>query len=142
MSSYFLDTSALAKRYHSEIGTPDVDHLFQTPSADLLISALAAVEIRSAFAIKVRTHEITETDFRLLLSLFQKDVAKRLIHVAKMAASHFEEAARLIEKYSPHTNLRTLDSIQLAVALDLQRQINLSHFVSADTNLCAVAQAE
>jgi len=142
MAGYFLDTSALGKHYHPEAGTPDVDRIFQTPGAQLLISRLAVVEIHSAFARKVRTREITEADFRLLISLFRADIAQKVIKVARMKLGHFQEAARLIEKHSLTKSLRTLDSIQLAVALDLHSQGRLDHFVSADKDLCAVAQAE
>jgi len=38
MSGYFLDTSALGKRYHLEVGTADVDAIFQTPGAQIFTS--------------------------------------------------------------------------------------------------------
>ncbi|MGH9752037.1 MAG: type II toxin-antitoxin system VapC family toxin [Blastocatellia bacterium] len=142
MAGYFLDTSALGKHYHPEAGTPDVDGIFQTQGAQLLISRLAVVEIHSAFARKVRTHEITDADFRLLISLFRADVAQKVVKVARMKFGHFQEAARLIEKHAMTKSLRTLDSIQLAVALDLHRRGRLDHFVSADKDICAIAQIE
>jgi hypothetical protein len=55
MARYFLDTSALLKHYHTEIGTPKVRAILPEPGAELLISRLALVEMLSAFATKVRT---------------------------------------------------------------------------------------
>ncbi|HEX8998687.1 MAG TPA: type II toxin-antitoxin system VapC family toxin, partial [Blastocatellia bacterium] len=59
MPGYFLDTSALSKHYHAEVGTATVDAIFtlagQTPGAQLYISRLAVVEYRSALAKKVRS---------------------------------------------------------------------------------------
>jgi len=48
-------TSALAKFYHAEQGTPDVDLLIGSPSNRTLISELTVVEMCSVFAIKVLT---------------------------------------------------------------------------------------
>ncbi len=51
MAAYFLDSSALAKLYHPEIGTPEIDKIIQTPGAQIRISRLTVVEIPSVFAI-------------------------------------------------------------------------------------------
>ncbi len=59
MSDHFLDTSALVKHYHSEVGTPKVDLLWNTPGARLFVSRLGIVETVSTFAKKVRTGLIT-----------------------------------------------------------------------------------
>src|SRR6266511_4975579 len=141
MAGYFLDTSALAKHYHTEAGTAEVDKIFQTQGVQLVISRLAVVEIHSAFARKVRTGEITEPSFRLLASLFHADIAKRIIRVSRVKTQHFHQAAKLIEKHSLTKSLRTLDAIQLGIALDLLGR-GLDHFVSADENLCTIAQSE
>ena len=74
MASYFFDTSALAKLYDLEVGTPAVDWIFQNPSSKVRISRLTAVEIPSVFAIKVRTGIIGREDAELLLRQFQEDV--------------------------------------------------------------------
>lgn len=44
MAGYFLDTSALGKRYHVEVGTPKVEQIFQESGAELYISRLAVFE--------------------------------------------------------------------------------------------------
>ena len=66
MPGYFFDSSALAKHYHVEIGTAEVDYILQLPDVRHFIARLALVEIRSVFAGKVRTGVISEDDFRLL----------------------------------------------------------------------------
>ncbi len=48
MAGYFLDTSALAKHYHTEAGTPEVDKIFQTQGVQLVISRLAVVEMKGS----------------------------------------------------------------------------------------------
>jgi len=51
----FLDTSALAKRYHKEHGSEYVDRMLEQPASRLLISHLSIVELESVLAIKTRT---------------------------------------------------------------------------------------
>ena len=63
MSADFLDTSALAKHYHSEVGSGEIDRLWNDPVHGLFISRLSVLEIVSVFAGKVRAGAITITDF-------------------------------------------------------------------------------
>ncbi len=146
MPGYFLDTSALSKHYHAEVGTATVDAIFtlagQTPGAQLYISRLAVVEYRSALAKKVRSKLLTEAAYQHLCSLFEADIAQRIIGVGRIRESHFQRASAMIEKYALTQNLRTLDAIQLAVALSGHRQGVINHFVCADKALCSIAQAE
>ena len=74
MAAYFLDSSALAKLYHPEVGTPEVDRIFRTPGIQVRISRLTVVELPSVFAIKVRTQFISREDARLLVRQFQEDI--------------------------------------------------------------------
>jgi hypothetical protein len=55
LAQYFLDTGALVKYYHSEIGTSVISAMFQEPSRKIRISSLGFLEIQSAFAMKVRS---------------------------------------------------------------------------------------
>ena len=55
MARYFLDTSALVKQYHAEVGTPRVRTILSELNSEHLITRLATVEILSGFATKVRT---------------------------------------------------------------------------------------
>ena len=67
--SYFV-TSALVKNYHVEAGTPQVQALLATPGSESFISRLAAVEILSGFAGKVRTGTLSSTDYGILRGRF------------------------------------------------------------------------
>ena len=63
MARAFLDTSALVKYYHPEEGTGEVTQFVQERNGRHYISRLGIVEAQHAFAIKLRTGDITETDF-------------------------------------------------------------------------------
>ena len=74
MSHHFLDTSALAKHYHSEAGTPAVERLWSDASAKLFVSRQGVVETVSVFARKVRSGIIAAADFTLLRRRFFADL--------------------------------------------------------------------
>jgi predicted nucleic acid-binding protein len=67
LAGYFFDSSALAKLYHPEVGTPEVDRIVQAPGSRIWISRLSVVELPSVFAIKVRTQFISREDAAMFL---------------------------------------------------------------------------
>ncbi|HMV50183.1 MAG TPA: type II toxin-antitoxin system VapC family toxin [Blastocatellia bacterium] len=142
MPGYFLDTSALGKHYHLEVGTADVDAIFQRQGAQIYISRLAFVEFRSAFAGKVRTNQVTQAGYQHVCTLFETDIARQIIKGIRFSDSDFQQATLLIEKHALTQNLRTLDALQLAIALSAFRQGIIDFFVCADKALCSIAQAE
>jgi hypothetical protein len=142
MADNFFDTSALGKHYHTEVGTPQVDLLLADPGARHFISRLTVVEIQSVFAKKVRTGLLSLADFQLLCQRFLADVRRRRFQVVRVTVGHFQDAERLIRRLAPAHNLRTLDAIQLSVALDLHGQGLVTQFVCADHSLCSLAGGE
>lgn len=58
MSKYFLDTSAIVKRYHGEDGSDFIDRLFAEADAEFVISDISIIEFYSALSLKVRVGEI------------------------------------------------------------------------------------
>ena len=142
MAAYFFDSSALAKLYHPEVGTPEMDKIVQTPGAQVRISRLTVVELPSVFAIKVRTRFISHEDARLLARQFQEDIVAEKFLVTAIREPEFGVAERLIERYAFDRRLRALDAIQIAVALRLRSQGLVDQFVSADKVLCEVATLE
>jgi predicted nucleic acid-binding protein len=59
MTVYFLDTSALVKRYHREPGSDAIAALFAEQDRRIIISELSIIEFGSALSKKVREGEIT-----------------------------------------------------------------------------------
>jgi len=141
-SGEFLDTSALAKLYHVETGSERMEALVRSPGVHLVLSELTLIEIQSVFARKVRTGVLDPAALDQLRGLFFADLAKRRFDVVRLARRHLREAEKLIRTYAAGRALRTLDSLQLAVALDLHRRGIASTFVAADKNLCSVAASE
>ena len=142
MAAYFLDTSALVKRYHPEDGTPTIDRVFSEPGADIVISRVALVEIVSALALKVRSGAISALQFEQYRRHVHRDIRHRVIRVARMAVRHFQLADELLCRHARTHRLRTLDALQLAVAIDLNSQGLAVTFVCADEVICPLAQSE
>lgn len=142
MPDDFFDTSALSKHYHEEPGTEKVDELLAVAGVNHAVSRLSVVELHSVFAKKVRTGQIGQADFERLTRQFRTDVAKKRLRVVRLTAAHYQSAEKLVRRIGPASNLRTLDALQLAIALSLNEPERLSTFVCADHALCAIATGE
>src|SRR6266851_4395069 len=144
MPGCFWDTSALVKHYHPELGTPKVDNLLQTHGSAHVMSRLGVTETFSVFAGKLRAGLVTVMEFDQLCRRFLADTKGKLFSVARLLVAHHREAERLLRLYGPQQGLgmRTLDSLQLAVALDLRNRGVVDTVVCADVRLIAIAQAE
>src|SRR5207244_132509 len=138
MTFYFVDTSAFVKRYHLEAGSSKVTAILTEPDSAHLISRLGLVEANSAFALTVRGGQIQMTDFTLYRKRVLADVRNRTLSVIRVRVQDFKLADKLLQKHGMTSKLRTLDSLQLATALDLRERAMLDHFVSADGNLCRI----
>jgi hypothetical protein len=144
MAGHFWDTSALVKHYHPELGSAKVDALLQVSGFPQILSRLGVTETFSVFAGKARAGLVTQTEFDKLCRRFLADTRGKLLSVARLLVAHHKEAERLLRAYGPKPGqgIRTLDALQLAVALDLRNRGVLDKVISSDARLLAVAQAE
>jgi len=76
---------------------------------------------------------------------FSNDIKSKKIAVIRISSTHYQEAERLIRLYGTDVDtgiIRTLDAIQLAVALDFQKRTQIDAFLSSDHRQAGVASAE
>jgi uncharacterized protein len=137
----FIDTSALVKYYHPEDGTQVVTRLLEEPATRHYLSRLSLVETVSAFAVKFRLRQIDDQGFDDLRRRFYHDIGQGRFRVVPITTARYQEATQLIERHV-RIGLRTLDAIQLAVALALFHQGVIDQFVCADQRLCDTAIEE
>jgi predicted nucleic acid-binding protein len=142
LPGYFFDTSALAKLYRVEVGSDSVDRIISEPGSQHFISRLAIVEMESVFAMKARIGEIDRQAVLLARRRLEADVARRRLLVAAVYDEHFRGARQLLFRYGVGEALRTLDALQLSVALHLKRAGLVTVFAAADRKLCRVATFE
>jgi predicted nucleic acid-binding protein len=141
MGRYYVDSSALVKRYHQESRSSDVESLFNEPDGRFLISRLALVEVHSTFARLVREGTLDEPQFKKVVARLAADVAARLLTVAALSARRLEDAARILSTVGLTGSVRTLDAIHLATAQALNNRTSLAGFAAADKKMIAAATA-
>ena len=142
MAEYFYDTSAFAKSYHPEPGSAKVAALLMTPGARHTISRLGFVEFHSFSAKKCRIGLVTPAALTATIRFFWTDIHRGRFRVVRLSAAHHRAATRLIRRIGPTRNLRTLDALQLAVAMSLDDPADPITLVCADQALCSIAAAE
>ena len=142
MPGYFFDTSVIAKLYHAEDGSDKAEALVAGTDARSIVSQLSLIEIQSVFATKVRTGAIDQTSLDQLRSLFFADLASGRFKVVLVSLRYFRSAERLIRLHAVNHALRTLDGLQLAVAVELHRRNMVSAIVASDRHLGEVAALE
>ena len=144
MANYYLDSSALVKRYvTSEVGSLWIQRITDPATAPLiLMSHIGLVEVAAAFARKEREGELAATERRQYLGLFVLD-CQHQVHLLPTTDPVLRLAAELTHRQA----LRAYDAIHLATALQASQLLVSAGamaltFISADGRLCSAAQAE
>lgn len=138
MPHYFLDTSALVKRYVQEPGTswpqslthPGVGHAH-------FIARIAQAETVAAVTRRERGGHIAPPDAAIALADFQYDLVRQYL-IVEISAGLVAHAAALARRHA----LRGYDGVQLAAALEVGDNLSGLVLVSADAELNAAALAE
>jgi len=137
-----FDTSGLVKHYHTEVGSIKVQQIVNNPSNRIFISDLSIVELVSSLAKKVRIGEIKTAVFHTPRRRFFADIAAKKFKIVMLKNTHGRSAVKLLVKHATKSALRTLDALQLVIAIYLKSQKSLDYFVCADDKLGKVAKLE
>jgi hypothetical protein len=117
-----------------------MDRILEEPGSLSLISNLSTVELESVLAIKTRTGEINQQSLETPRRRFRADLARQhLLVVPFVNEGYFQSARKLLVQYGVAEGLRTLDALQLAMALDLRQMGHITVLVAAEQRLCRVA---
>lgn len=143
MTVFYLDASALVKRYAIEAGSPWInDVLFAQPTHLLITSRLSQIETRSALARRKRESHISDVDHVDAVRAVDEDFSSRL-RIIELDRQVAATATALLDRYV----LRAGDAVQLASAL-LANTVLVTNdqpplvFVAADQRLINAAIAE
>jgi predicted nucleic acid-binding protein len=132
----YLDTSSLVKLYIEEDGSLIVAALVRD-SEVTATSIIAYAEARAAFARRFREKAFTPAEHNRIKKSFDKDWSNYLI--LNVTGDMIRLAGDLSEKHS----LRGFDSIHLASALTLQRELSSPVVFSCfDDNLQKASEYE
>ena len=129
----YLDTSALAKAYLTEVASDTVRSLIAQAS-HTYISSLNITEMRCMLARRVRSgHFAADVETRLWAA-FQADIANEVFDLYPVQSTAYVEAAALIDRINP-TPLRTRDALHLCIAEHLEPD----RFITTDRQLAKAA---
>lgn len=140
MAVFYLDTSALVKRYWPEQGTELVDRLIDARTADdrFITSYLTILEVTSAAHRLIGSDRLPPGVVHEILGRFRRDLQEHF-GVWPLDERILDDAVRVVGQY----RLRSADAIHLATALAMALVDRGSQavLVSADRELCAAAES-
>jgi len=141
VASYFLDSSAVVKRYVQETGSGWVRELMARPPAhDLYLARITAVEVVSALIRHIPA--LTPADLASALAHFQDHLRQRFRFIAVNGASVSQGMLLAIRH-----RLRGYDALQLAAVIEARTRAAAAGssepaFISADVHLNRAAASE
>jgi hypothetical protein len=144
VSHFYLDASAVVKRYSPETGSAWIKALVEPPAGHIIVlSEMTLAEVAAALAAKHRAPRgITrgERDRALGLFLSHCDATYELIALSRRI---IDRAVKLTQNHK----LRGYDAVQLATALITNEALTAASlppltFVAADDDLVGAADTE
>lgn len=142
VSIYFLDSSALVKRYVAEPGTPWVQRVADPTSRNrLIIARITQVEVAGALARREREGFLDSSAISQALDTLRYDLDTQY-QVVELDPGVAEAATQLVRLHP----LRAYDAVQLASAQQVHAVFAQGTdppftFLTADDRLLAVAES-
>jgi predicted nucleic acid-binding protein len=144
MTDYYLDSSALVKRYADEAGSLWIRQITDPPAQNtILLAEITLAEVAAALAAKHRTAGgITRQQMERILSRFLQDCDEFFL-LLPVDRPVIDLAVELPQNH----RLRGYDAVQLATALvtgEILKSQELSSpvFVTSDEDLLTAARSE
>ncbi len=143
MAIYFLDSSALVKRYIRETGSNWVCNLFDPSLGNqFFIAAIAGVEIVYAITRRAKNGSLNVTDAIAIRNQFKQDFQTEY-QIIEISEKIINSAINIAESYAS----RGYDAVQLASGRELNilcitNGLTRVKFVSADNNLNIAGSGE
>ena len=126
---YYLDSSALIKRYVKELGSEKVEEIFST-TPFCFTSVLTYAEIYATFYRLFRDSVISKETLESLAYEFEMDWKKWTLVELR------QEIRSLIPTILKNVSLKGADSVHLATSLFLKEQGLSFVFLCSDKRLC------
>lgn len=145
MNYFWLDASAVVKRYITETGTANMQYFFTHvhPNRMMICRPMTVGEVVSIFVRRKNSRQITPAYFNQVKQLFEIEI-RQSSDIVKIRPTEIQEDASVefIEAYS----INSTDALILQCAIDntieLQVKGNNLVLVSSDKRLLGAAQGE
>lgn len=145
MNFFFLDASALAKRYSLETGVACIDYLFNNVTYDRLLMCLmlGTAEVVSVLVRRKNSHMLSPTAFSHgMINLKAEVIDAEKFNTLPIDNNLITAAMPFIKRHS----LNATDAVILRLALDLAAQLRVDGndlvLVASDQRLLKAAGAE
>jgi predicted nucleic acid-binding protein len=131
----YLDTGCLVTLYYPE---PDSDLVATRSSGQAIVyTPLHALELTTAFELKVFRKEATPEQVHAALGLVEEDLsAGKLVSVNAPLLDSLDTAVQLAQQHGALTGCRALDTLHCATAMNL----DVMGFLSTDARQLALAR--
>ncbi len=136
----FLDTNAVVKLYHQEIGTDNLTDFLARNATNLIITItdLTRIEFHSTFLKRVRMKQI---DLKAVYQVFAAfDIDAKMFNIIEVDDEVKKFSITLLDGLAYQKSLRTLDAIQLATAIVSHQLVPVDYFITADKKLLKIAK--
>lgn len=117
MAFFYLDSTALVKRYSRERGTRLVNSLFTKRDRKIIVGLFTLTEFYSALALKARQGELTRDDWYSVVLKFEAESERGLFQYIAPTTETFVTTKQLIMEYPL---LRASQALHLALAIELR----------------------
>ena len=132
---YFIDTSALFKRYVNEPGTDEMDKLFESAGL-IVVSNLTVVEFISNLKRLADIEKIIDIPvYDAIKREFFNDIANGVIKVEPVSSQQVITSVDLIDG----NYITPIDSLQLSAIINLKENYDNISLVCSDKKLCGIA---
>jgi predicted nucleic acid-binding protein len=141
MPAFYVETSALLKRYRTEPGSAVIHELFDDKRAGeyFVTSHLAVLEVESVAARLRRGRVLRPSQYRRLVGTFVNDLTAYGVQVMPVEDTSVDRALRLF----PAHPLRPADALHFAAVLNLVDAVGAEHVqvVSGDKEIIDACRA-
>ena len=133
---FFLDASAMVKKYIAEAGSGRLRELIRA-RRDFAVARISGVEVPAALARRAREGDLPREVARRHAAQYEEDSGA--MRIVELRPPVLRLATALVWRHA----LRAYDALQLAAALHLKSSAQVAlTFVAADGPLCDAAKAE
>ena len=143
MHYFFLDASAVGKRYVVEVGTLLVNHLFKTlPKARMIVLILTLGEIVSILVRRRNAAQISRTAYQQAMTEFRAEIVEATdLPLHAVTSDLVRTSLPLIEQHA----LNATDALILRCVLEAAEAVRATGhdlvLVTSDARLASAAQA-
>lgn len=102
MPLFYVDTSALVKRYHTELGSDHVDRLFADHDAALVIADFGITELTSALDRKCQEGALAADGLAQIMAVAARDLFGRILGARSQSEPDPPESTADPAAPSPH----------------------------------------